>query len=65
MRSLQLYHEGRVEFTHRQMIARRPLDCLMDPVAFSFSCWLVNFIVSAAVGRSVGGNGQKSEHLTW
>lgn len=37
--------------------ARRPLDCLMDPIAFSP---LVNFIVSAVVG----GNGQKSEHLT-
>lgn len=33
----------------------------MDPIAFSP---LVNFIVSAVVGQRVGGNGQKSEHLT-
>lgn len=33
----------------------------MDPIAFSP---LVNFIVSAVVGQRVGGNAQKSEHLT-
>lgn len=54
LRSLQLYHEGRVEFTHRQ-IARRPLDCLMDPFSFPVG-WLTLLSAprSAAVSEATG-----------